>query len=156
LNLHTALIAAVLQAYPPVALMPRDSPFQQCAKKALKGEFGKLKEWQVIGYKAGLKPGRTSNTTIWLTAYYKIEGSQGKNDCKGRPCSLRTAAANTIKQDSFVWTKYGLRQVRDRGAKSNDHVAKRKGAAHWVDYWYESPKYNQFGGSTITPCVIIR
>ena len=127
------------------AQMPAD-PFQRVATKALRGDFGKLHDWQARGYRLGLDQGVTANTRIFLTAYYGTEAS-GKVDSKGNACTYRTCASNKVKRGSYIWTKYGLRQVLDCGALFNDRIALRKGADLWVDYWYPSARHASFAGA---------
>lgn len=127
------------------AQMPAD-PFQRAATKALRGDFGKLHDWQARGYRLGLAQGVTANTRIFLTAYYGTEAS-GKVDSKGNACTYRTCASNKVKRGSYIWTKYGLRQVLDCGAHFNDRIAISKGARLWVDYWYPSARHATFAGA---------
>ena len=135
--------------------LPRD-PFQRCAIRALRGDFGKLAEWQRRGYARGLALGVTCNTRVWLTGYYATEGRQGQTDRRGRPCTRRTAAANLVSENAWVWCEAAaeLRQVRDCGAHRNDAVARRKGARLWIDYWYRYPRRSPFGGSCITRAAV--
>jgi len=152
-----ALPQATLLAYLVTMLnagLPSD-PFQRTAVRALRGDFGQLSDWQRAGYEAGIRAGTRATRTIWLTGYYATEGSSGRTDCQGRRCTLRTAAANRVPQGWYVWTEYGIRQVTDRGAKSNDRYAARKGADLWVDYWYPRASACPFGGSTITYAAVI-
>jgi len=130
-------------------------PFQRTALKALSGSYGELRPWQRAGYERGLRLKATASRTAWLTGYYATEGHDGRVDCRGRLCTYRTAAANTIPQGSFIWTRYGIRQVMDRGARSNDRIARRKGAALWCDYWYPSGRDCPFGGSKVTIAAVV-
>jgi len=155
-------LVAILQAPPPAGLTKQETqptwpqdPFQRTATKALQGKFGKLSSWQQAGYERGLKLGVTANRTIWLTGYYATEGHDGHVDCRGRPCTYRTAAANLVPQGSYIWTRYGIRENRDRGAHSNDKIARRKGASLWCDYWYPSGRHCPFGGSVITTGAVV-
>lgn len=70
-----------------------------------------------------------------VTQYNGQEGS-GKKDRHDHACTMRTAAANRIPQYHYIWTKYGLRQILDSGAHSNDKKADRMGCNFWVDYWF--------------------
>lgn len=145
MKLTLTILAAMTIATGALAQLPAD-PFQRVATKALRGDFGKLQQWQVTGYKRGLEQGVTASTSIWLTAYYGTEGS-GKVDSRGNRCTYRTCASNNVKRGSYIWTRYGLRQVLDCGAKSNDGIARRKGASLWVDYWYPSARHASFAGA---------
>ena len=138
----------------PQAHLPAD-PFQRDAYQVVVLGMYDAAPWQVAAYKRGLAQGVTANKTIWLTGYYATEGNSGRTDCKGRRCTLRTAAANRVRQGGSVWTPYGIRDVRDTGAHSNDHHADRKGADLWADYWYARPSQCPFGGSTITTGAVI-
>lgn len=112
-------------------------PFQRCAVRALAGEFGPLQPWQREAYTLGLKRGVTVRGRAWVTAYYPWEGRSGRVDCRGNRCTPRTAAANRLPYGTYVWVANpcGLRQVLDRGARSNDRIADRRGCDLWVDLW---------------------
>jgi hypothetical protein len=139
-----AALAAVLALAGPVQALPQD-PFQRCAVKALRGDYGRLHPWQAKGYRRGLSQGATASRVVWLTAYYASEGRDGRIDNHGNPCTYRTAAANEVPRGSYIWTRYGLRQVLDSGAHRNDGIARRKGAEFWVDYWAENAAHCPFG-----------
>lgn len=132
-------------------------PFRKCARKALAGEFGELEPWQETGYRRGLERGMTCDTQAWLTVYGPWEGRQGRTDRRGRPCSWRTAAANAIPENSWVWSPVDgrIRQVRDCGAKSNDRRARRRGATVWVDLWHRRARQVTWGGSMVTNIAVI-
>ncbi len=110
-------------------------PFQQCAAKALRGDYGCLQNWQTHAYQLGLRRQVTVRGLAWRTSYYPWEGRQGRIDARGRPCTRRTAAANLLPRGAYIWLAEPcqMRQVLDRGAHHNDHVARRKGAEVWVD-----------------------
>ena len=118
------------------ATLPSD-PFQRCAMRALRGDFGPLKPWQEEAYRLGLERGVMVQGRVFLTAYYPWEGRSGRVDCRGNPCSPRTAAANRLPYGSYVWVANpcGVRQVLDRGARSNDRIADRRGCDLWLDLW---------------------
>lgn len=118
--------------------LPKD-PFQRAAVKALRGDYGKLEVWQKTGYSKGLKQGVKCTQKVFLTAYYPSEGRDSQIDRRGRRCSMRSAAANKVPENAYIWTKFGLRQVRDCGAHFNDRIAKSKKADFWADYWYPTP-----------------
>ena len=124
--------------------LPSD-PFQRTAVKALRGDFGKLKPWQVSGYKAGLTAGVTVQGLAWVTSYYPQEGFyRGKGTRSRVGVSERSAAVSRAtwaqRRGMYVWTAaYGIRIIEDSGATSNDRVARRKGADTWVDKWFPRP-----------------
>ena len=125
--------------------LPTD-PLQRVAAKALRGDYGKLAEWQVIGYQQALRHGGVRKR-IWLTTYYPEEGFRRGQPCRwwDRGCSERVAAANELPAYAFVYIEgVGLRQVLDTGAARNDIIARRKGAEHWIDIW-EARKGATFG-----------
>mgnify|MGYP001455408016 CR=1 FL=1 len=114
-----------------------DDVFRRCAVKALRGDYGPLAEWQRKGYRHGLEQG-AQQVRCWVTTYYPEEGfPRGATTASGHGCSERVAAANRLPRHSWIWTpETGLRQVLDRGARSNDAVAQRRyGADLWVDIW---------------------
>ena len=150
-----AALTLTLTAAPQTTLDMTD-PFTACAGRALRGDFGELAEWQAEGYKRGLAQHVTASRRVWLTGYYGTEGS-GRTDAAGRRCTMRTCAANPpTRQGWWVWTPHGIRQARDTGARSNDRIARAKGCALWVDYWYATPGRCPFGGSTRTNGAVIR
>jgi len=115
--------------------LPAD-PFRRCAAKALAGHFGPLQPWQERGYRNGLREWR--QVTVWQTCYYPSEGfRRGKATASGIGVSERVAAANKLPRGSYIWLPNPphLRQVLDTGAKRNDTVARRRGAALWIDLW---------------------
>jgi len=121
-------------------------PLQKCARKALAGHFGDLKPWQKHGYYLALRKQVQAAGLAWLTSYYPAEGfRRGSPTASGRPVSERSAAVSRKRFRSlkghYVWTeKYGLRIIEDCGANYNDHVARRKGAHIWIDYWHHANK----------------
>jgi len=125
---------------PAPEVLPAD-PLQRCATKALRGDFGTLKPWQIIGYNLALT-GKTTVKLAWLTTYYPQEGFWRGKGCRwGIGTSERVAAANLLPAKTYVWISSPphLRQVWDTGAKWNDRVARRKGAALWCDLWVPYP-----------------
>lgn len=125
--------------------LPND-PFQRTATKALRGDFGKLHEWQRTGYAHGLKVGVTTGHKFCVTAYLGTE-PDGRVDSRGNRCTLRTAASNRVRRGSFVWTeRWGIRQVLDRGAASNDRKADRAGCDSWLDLWFPSGAHARRAG----------
>ncbi len=141
---HLRTVAAIGLAASALALaraavgdaLPAD-PFQRCATKALRGDYGKLKNWQRAAYKRGLDAGVTADHRFVVTAYLGTEGRSGRIDSRGNRCTMRTAASNRVKRGSYVWTpRWGIRQVLDCGAKSNDRKADRMGCDSWLDLWF--------------------
>ena len=125
--------------------LPTDA-FRRCATKALRGDYGQLAEWQRKGYAYGLEHG-AERTRCWVTTYFPEEGNhRGDLTASGYGCSERVASANLIPRWSWVWTpQTGIRQVMDRGARSNDAVAQRRyGAELWIDLW-EAREGSLFG-----------
>ncbi len=100
----------------------------------LAGQFGELHQWQRNAYARGLSVGVIADRRLLLTSYYGTE-PDGRIDRYGRKCTLRTAASNRLSRRAYVWTRYGLRQVLDCGAKSNSRRADQAGCDAWVDYW---------------------
>lgn len=114
-----------------------ENPFARCATKALRGDYGELAEWQRKGYQRGLCNG-AQKTRCWVTTYFPEEGNhRGDTTASGWGCSERVASANLLPMWTWVWTpQTGIRQVMDRGARSNDAVAQRRyGAELWIDFW---------------------
>jgi len=134
------------------ASLPTDL-FQRCAQKVLAGEYGTIPQWKWDAYKCGAERGVTVAGKAWVTCYGPNEGRQGRVDNKGKPCTPRHAAANKIKRGRYVWVaraKKGggatMRRVLDSGARSNDGVARSKGARLWIDIWY--PHANNWSAVT--------
>ena len=114
--------------------MPTDR-FQRQATLALRGDFGPLRPWQREAYEAGLRWGVRATTPLIVTQYNGKEKS-GKVDGSGVPCTLRTAASNKIRRNTYIWTEEtGVRQVLDSGSHANDGKAAGLGGT-WVDAWY--------------------
>ena len=118
-----------------------EDPFQHVARRALSGQYGRLRDWQKRGYEAGLRQGVTATTRLVLTQYNGDEPS-GHVDGYGQPCDpgrgnpIRVAASNRIKRGSWIWTEAtGLREVRDCGSHANDGRAARLHGI-WVDSWF--------------------
>ena len=135
--LTAALLAAMSATHDTI---PTD-PFQKCARKAIRGEFGHLAGWQRTGYKRGLSQGVTCSRTLVLTTYYPGEGRDGQVDCRGNKCRPGTLASNRLPHGTVVfipWTQR-LSRVADRGARSNDQRAARRGGV-WVDVWLRHPR----------------
>jgi len=114
-------------------------PFRRVALKARAGMFEGAPAWKLAAYERGLAQGATTSKRLLLTAYLGTEWD-GKRDRYGNHCTLRHVAANRLPRKSYVWTRYGLRQVLDCGAKSNDRKADRRGCDAWADYWYPTAR----------------
>jgi hypothetical protein len=137
--------------------LPAD-PFLRCATKALRGDFGRLADWQRAAYQRGLNAGVSTDLRLVVTAYHGGEGRQGQVDRYGRPCTMRTAACNKLPRRSYVWTeRWGLRQVLDCGAERNDncytadnqltafghahaHAGWQMGTGLWLDLWFPNAR----------------
>lgn len=162
------LLAFVLSITPhhPSQELPSE-PFQNYATRYLSGRFGEVDPRLAKVYRLGLSRGLTANRTVWFTCYYPHEGKQGKIDAHSRKCTSLTAAANEIPQFSWIWSsEIGLRQITDKGARSNDTLARnpprRKGrpvrppAEFWTDVWYKSKTDCKWGHSKVMKAVVIR
>ena len=123
-----------------------DDPFQACAVRVLRGDYGEVPEWKLRAYERGLEEGVTANRHAMVTWYGPPE-PDAVHDRRGRPCTMRTAAANLIPENAYVWVqlpykvgketcyKSTMRQVLDCGAHSNDRVAQETGHSLWIDIW---------------------
>ncbi len=139
---------------PDPAALPAD-PFQRCAVKALRGDYGMLADWQRRGYQAGLAAGVTVQGTATVTTYYPQEGCyRGKAMRSGVGVTERYAACLRREwprlRGSYVWVQPtmnsqgrlvgGIRQIMDTGANSNhSRFGTRMGSDRWLDYWYPTP-----------------
>lgn len=139
---------------PDPAALP-DDPFQRCAVKALRGDYGTLADWQRRGYRAGLAAVVTVQGTATVTTYYPQEGCyRGKAMRSGVGVTERYAACLRREwprlRGSYVWVQPttnsqgrlvgGLRQIMDTGANSNhQRFGTRMGSDRWLDYWYPTP-----------------
>jgi len=139
---------------PGADLLPAD-PFRRCAAKALRGDFGRLADWQHRGYSAGLAAGITVQGTATVTAYYPQEGfPRGQSMRSGVGVSERYAACLRREwprlRGSYVWTMPtvnsqgrtvgGIREIGDTGANSNHRrFGLNMGSDRWLDYWYPTP-----------------
>ena len=129
------LPALVALGLSPTGCQP--DPCQTTARAALAGHYGKLAPWQVAGYTLILDKKAKVQGLAWVTHYGAFEGRQGQVTSSGVRPSLRVTACNRLPQGTYLWiaNPCQLRQVLDRGARSNDHVARRKGADLWADLW---------------------
>lgn len=139
---------------PDPAALPAD-PFQRCAVKALRGDYGTLADWQRRGYQAGLAAGVTVQGTATVTTYYPQEGfprgqatRSGAGVCEKHAACLRREWPRL--RGSYVWVQPttnsqgrlvgGIRQIMDTGANSNhSRFGTRMGSDRWLDYWYPTP-----------------
>ena len=114
--------------------------FQRCAVRALRGDFGPLQSWQVVGYSQALAYTPVKRR-VWTTTYFSEEGAPRGSQCRwwDAGCSERVASCNEAPGFAFLWCPAtGLRQVLDTGADSNDSRARnREGADGWADFWEE-------------------
>lgn len=119
--------------------LPAD-PFQRTATKALRGDFEGAPAWKLDVYRRGLSLGVTACCEVLVTAYLGTE-PDGRVDRRGKPCTWRTAASNRVPYGSYLWTEeWGVRQVLDCGARSNDRKAERAGCHFWADMWFPTAR----------------
>jgi hypothetical protein len=133
-------IACVLAS----CLLPQSSPskpietdsFRLCAVRVVRGDFGEVPEWKLQAYQRGLQNGVTVRGHALVTWYGPPE-PDAIWDRQGRRCTMRTAAANLIPENAYVWVENPctMRQVLDCGAHSNDRVARATGHSLWIDIW---------------------
>lgn len=104
-------------------------PLQRCATRALAGEFGPLRPWQARWYAQALAT-QPRPRRVWQTQYGEWDPGRYRGD-------RYHIAANPrhLQRGSVVWlSKPGiLCVVTNRGADSNDRIAKAHGCDHWVD-----------------------
>ena len=125
--------------------LPRD-PFRRCAVKALRGDFDSAPAWKLDAYRRGLSCGVTARHRLLVTAYLGAEPN-GRVDRRGKPCTWKTAASNRIPYGSYIWTeRWGIRQVLDCGARSNDLKADRADCHAWVDLWFPTAAHARRAG----------
>lgn len=116
---------------------------QTCARKALCGYYGPLKDWQRDAYELVIRKGITVDRYFVLTQYNGQE-PDGKVDARGVKCTVRVAASNKLPRYVYIWTAAsGVRQVLDCGSHRNDVIVRRlireRGwpeDAVWVDIWW--------------------
>lgn len=143
--------------------LPAD-PVQRVSIRALRGDFGKLQNWQHKAYKYALAQDAKINGLAFLTHYTPREGFyRGKAVRWGMGCSERVAAAIMIDRAWYgglplskrdrpgldrsrqVWTGdyilvelpsgWQMRQILDTGAMWNLPKARKKGCNIWLDFW---------------------
>lgn len=131
--------------------------FRQCATKALRGDFGRLKPWQRRAYERGLTRGVTT-ARVWMTTYFPSEGyARGEGCAYGYGCSEEVAAANALPAHTVVWVAKPahLRVVGDTGARGNDRAARRRGGAWWLDLWVPRRGWRGVPDSSIAAVAVI-
>ena len=114
---------------------------QRTAFLALRGDFGKLADWQIHWYKLAQAGGWTAQGTLRVTGYGPFDGTRYGNGWKyfslmcgeGPPgtylCDDAIVSAPTPCEDceiglpkgSIVWCDLGLRFVGDRGGAVKHH-----------------------------------
>lgn len=100
-------------------VLPLD-PFQRCAIKALRGDFGTLRSWQRDAYLWGLTQRVHCCGVAKVTAYgHKWDPAEmagGTETASGSRVHLGGCAANPeLPFGTLIWTTRGLRYVTDRG-----------------------------------------
>ncbi len=94
-------------------------PFQRCATKALRGDYGALEHWQRCAYIWGIAKGIRCCGLAKVTSYGPWESpcmSGGDETASGLSVSTKFCAANPeLAFGTIIWTEYGLRYVQDRG-----------------------------------------
>lgn len=130
--------------------------FRQCAEKALRGEFGKLRPWQRNAYQRGLSAG-VRTVRVWQTIYCPPQYRRGERTASGRGCSEEIAAANALPGGTVVWiaNPAHLRVIGDTGARGNDRVARRKGATLWLDLWLPYRGWRGVPDSTVATVAVV-
>jgi len=149
------LAVAGLTGSASLAQTTADKHLQAVARKALHySDPYHLQPWQRAGYQRALKSCRTAR--VFVTQYYPSEGYDSRHTASGAPVSLRVAAANRLRQGSFLWIVKPphLRQVLDTGSHRNDRVADRRGCFAWVDLWCPRPGWRGMD-TMVTEAVII-
>ena len=111
--------------------------------------------WQVKIYQKYINHPELLKIQWALVTSYNGNESCGRVDGSGKRCTTRVAASNVVSRGRYVWTKYGLRQVLDSGAHSNDSKARGRGCAFWMDYWYPTGN-NPIDGWNKTPVIVLK
>lgn len=130
--------------------------FRQCATKALRGEFGRLRPWQRNAYQRGLSGG-VRCVTVWQTIYCPPQYRRGEGTAHGYGCDETIAAANALPGGTVVWiaSPAHLRVIGDTGARGNDRVARRKGATLWLDLWLPYRGWRGVPDSTVATVAVV-
>ena len=96
-------------------VLPLD-PFQRCAVKALRGDFGTLRPWQRDAYLWGAASRVHCCGVAKVTAYGHKWEAGGTETASGSRVHLGGCAANQeLPFGTLIWTSRGLRYVTDRG-----------------------------------------
>jgi len=123
-------------------ILPEDDCLR-CAAKALRGDFGKLDEWQRVGFSRLLENG-ARRRVAWITHYWTGEPGVNSTTASGRRVERGRTAAMLEPRDgmpygTFVLVSlpggYQLRQVWDTGSRRNRGRAQEKGAQTWIDLY---------------------
>lgn len=97
--------------------LPTD-PFQRCAVKALRGNFGTLEDWQRAAYEYGMAQGLTvpPENKAKVTSYGPWEPC-GRYTASGEPVSLKWVSVDPkhVPLGTLIWTTWGLRYAMDTG-----------------------------------------
>jgi hypothetical protein len=123
-----ALLAAI--AVPGAQPLPAD-PFQATAVCALRGDYGRLQQWQRDGYSKALEgKGIKCRGYAYLTSYGPWESpsiSGGPFAADGARLNETMCAADRgLPFGCLVWADGSLRVVRDRGGAVTVSAAKRR------------------------------
>jgi hypothetical protein len=98
-------------------------PFRRCALKAVAGEFGILKDWQLYAYKWGLAHGVTCCGQTKITSYGPWEKC-GTHTASGERFSTDFVSVppKRIPLGTIIWTHWGLRYAMDTGGAVKAHA----------------------------------
>jgi alkanesulfonate monooxygenase SsuD/methylene tetrahydromethanopterin reductase-like flavin-dependent oxidoreductase (luciferase family) len=129
------ILAALLLCLPAHAGGTSGVSLARVAKRAIRGDFGKLRPWQADAYRTILKRNIRATRLCWRTDFGAWEGQH--TGCGGYHLDEYSCAANRLTQGTVIWIAGGLRRVQDTGAHYNDGIADRKGASMWIDLWWE-------------------
>lgn len=149
----------------PRAKFVSPDPLKMAAAKALRGDYGRLREWQRIGWQEVMDQGTYPGQVAWVTNYWTGEPGVGTVCASGRRVEVgRTAAmlhssGRRLRTGEFGYyvvislpTGYELRQVWDTGSPRNAARARKKGAETWIDRYV--PRRD--GRTWIRPIYIVR
>jgi len=118
--------------------LPQD-PFQRCAVRALRGDWGTLQPWQRDAYAWGLARGLTvpPENRAKVTSYGPWEPC-GDTTYSGEPVSLRWVSVDpsVVPLGTLLWTPWGLRYAMDTGgAVKVGRPYTRAGETQNLDYY---------------------
>jgi hypothetical protein len=82
----------------------------------------------------------------WVTRYDAGEGRQGVVGSRGNRLKVGDCASNLLPWGTRVEVAGRTYTVRDRGARSNDRIAKRRGAEIWLDLWQPNSHLRNVSG----------